>query len=120
MTCETTNSSGTNARLGRCSSGASSEAPSGPRNGLKAPRSRAGELPLIDFSQMPPVSGSLATEAKPTTGAERCTRCMAGQGDDCPCRDEMPPRDYAGMRMVAGWLALFWLAVAVAYLRWAA
>lgn len=112
------NSTGINARLGRCSSGANSEAPSGPRNGLKAPQSRAGELPLIDFSQMPPRSGSAATEAKLTTGAERCIRCMAGQGDDCPCRDELPQPDYAGMRVVAGGVVLFWLAVAVAYLRW--
>ena len=118
MTCETTKSSGINARLGKCSSGANSEAPSGPNNGLKAQRSHAGELPLIDFSQMPPRSGSAATEVKLTTGAERCTGCMEGQGDDCYCRDAKPPRDYAGMRMVAGWLALFWLAVAVAYMRW--
>lgn len=118
MTCETTKNSGINARFGICSSGANSEAPSGPRNGLKAQRSHAGELPLIDFSQMPPVSGSSATAARPTTGAERCTGCMEGQGDDCYCRDAKPPRDYAGMRMVAGWLALFWLAVAVAYMRW--
>lgn len=119
MTCETTKSSGINARLGKCSSGASSEAQSGPRNGLKAQRGRAGELPLIDFSQMPPVSGSSATEAKPTTGAERCARCMEGQGDDCPCCEDQP-RDFAFMRVCLGGLALFWLAVAVAYLRWSA
>ena len=119
MTCETTKKvSGINARLGRCSSGANSEAPTGPRNGLKAPRSHAGELPLIDFSQMPPASGGSATEAKPTTGAERCTFCMADRGFGCPCLDEKPPRDFFAMRLVIGCGVLFWLAVAVAYLRW--
>lgn len=108
MTCEATKNCDTAAKCDRCSAGGTSEDASGLDSGsLMWPRIVESLLPP-GSAPTPPISGPAATAERRTTGADRCTDCMVGQGDDCHC---WRPADPITLRWVAVGLAVFWLLV---------
>lgn len=123
MRCETTKTSGTNARCDRSCSGVCNAGAIGCTNGWMAYPSAEGELQLIAFAQTPRSSGQRATVAPVATGAEReelangqtvtvrCTDCMEGQGDDCHCREPADPRALRWMLVVS---AVVWALIGFA------
>lgn len=85
MACEPMKTTATAAKCGKSCSGAPSAAGNGCRPGLRVLRSPEVELQPITFEPMPLPNGPQATGVSPTTGAERCVRCMVGQGKGCDC-----------------------------------
>lgn len=110
MTCDPTKNTGTDARCDKSCSGGCSTAGSGCRTGSPASSDSAASPQPIAFAPMPLASGRPGTVASRTTGAERCTDCMQGQGDDCHCRE---PINLRGMRWCAVALVAFWVLAAI-------
>ena len=71
--------------------------------------SAAAKLLSLDCEPMPGSSGQQATVEPMAIGADRCTDCMLGQGDDCHCRQ---PVDARAMRWLVLGLVAFWSVIA--------
>lgn len=119
---QTTSSTATAARSATSFPGASSAAETGPACTSMASSSSAASQPLTRSGLMSRLSGLRATVAASVIGDDsgRCAGCQVGQGDSCPCRDSLPPRNLRAMRWVLIGLTGFWAgAVVVVWRAWA-